>query len=319
MNYGKIAVLAGGASNEREISLKSGRAVYDALKKRVKSVDFVDVKSTSGEGLEGLSCDVAFLCLHGRFGEDGTLQAILDELSIAYTGSGPRPSQLAMDKLVSKEVFTAEGLRVPGYRMVGRGSASEWPSDLAGQKATLVVKPRCGGSSIGLSIVRDKKELIPALEKAFRHGDEAIIEEYIEGRELAVGMLDMRALPVIEIAAKNNVYDFDAKYSDGETKYVLPAKLEEDDYKRVQGCALKAHRVLGCRDFSRVDMRMDRLGKLYILEVNTIPGLTKRSLLPKAALAEGVAFEDLCIELIDMAYKRRKKEYVEEKAEQKSR
>jgi D-alanine-D-alanine ligase len=304
-NYGKIAVFAGGPSAERDISLKSGRAVYEALKRRDEDTDLFELNPGFDKKLNQFEGAVVFLALHGRFGEDGTIQAILEERNIPYTGSGVRASRLAMDKIASRELFLAGGLKAPGYRMITEPAAIE---KVAKEFETpFVVKPRHEGSSIGLSIVRDSSEIKPAVEKAFGYDENVIVEEYIHGRELTVGILEDSPLPVIEIATKHNVYDFDAKYADLDTKYILPAELDGEAYKRSQDAALKAHRLLGCRDFSRVDMRMDKAGEVYVLEVNTIPGLTERSLLPKAARASGVNFEDLCVKLVDLAYNRKGK------------
>ena len=308
-DYGKISVFAGGISSERGISLKSGRAVYEALKKKCKDVDFVDIGGDFSKTRERFRGQIVFIALHGAFGEDGTVQAALERLNVPYTGSGVQASMLAMDKAASRERFTVNGLKVPRYKVIKMDSRFRG-NDIF--ETPFVVKPGNGGSSIGLSVVRDKKNYPAALDKAFKYGDTVIIEEYVSGRELTVGILQDRPLPVIEILTKHDVYDFDAKYSDEDTKYVFPDDLNNDCYTRVQECGLRAHRILGCRDFSRVDMLLDNSGNVYILEVNTIPGMTERSLLPKAARASGLGFEGLCIRLVDLAHKRRV-DYAEEK------
>lgn len=301
-NYGKIAVFAGGPSSEREISLKSGKAVYEALRRRNQDVDFVDINDSFYMKLKNINADLVFIALHGKFGEDGSIQTMLEELRLPYTGSGVESSRLALDKVASRELFLANGLTVPRYKIVKRDNNI---MDLLGEfEMPFVVKPQREGSSIGLSIVTDKVHAKTALGMAFSYGDTIIVEEYIHGREITVGILEEVALPVIEIVTEHNVYDFDAKYVDEGTRYIVPAALTEDDYNRAQGYALNAHRILGCRDLSRVDMRMDYDGNIYILEVNTIPGMTERSLLPKAALAKGLSFEDLCMKLVDLAHKR---------------
>ena len=288
--YGKIVVFAGRLSSEREISLKSGSAVYGALKKRNQDVELVDVGEDVRGALRSTNADVVFIALHGRFGEDGTVQSILEEAHIPYTGSGVRASRLALDKLASRELFLTNGLKVPSYKVIRTGTGID---DTCREFETpFVIKPQREGSSIGLSIVSDKAHINTALDMAFGYGETAIVEEYIHGRELTVGILEDRALPVVEIVTEHNIYDFNAKYLDEGTRYIVPAPLQGDGFKRAQGIALKAHRILGCRDFSRVDMRMDYDGNIYVLEVNTIPGLTKRSLLPKAAMAKGVSFGD---------------------------
>ena len=304
--YGKIVVLAGGPSNEREISLKSGRAIHEALRRKNQDVDFVDVDENFSKKINSMDTDIVFIALHGKFGEDGSVQLMLEKLNLSYTGSEVEASRLALDKVASRELFLNSGLKVPRYKVIKKGTDATGIFEEF--EIPFVVKPQCEGSSIGLSIVSDRSRLKAALEAAFTYGETVVVEEYIPGRELTVGILEGHALPVIEITTKHNVYDFNAKYMDRGTKYIVPAMLDKDKYKSAQEFALKAHRVLGCRDFSRVDMRMDRDGNIYVLEVNTIPGMTERSLLPKAASAIGVSFEDLCMKLVDLAYRRRKNE-----------
>jgi len=304
-NYGKIAVFAGGPSSERAISLRSGRAVSDALKRRDLDVEFVDVAGPASAGLKNTGADIVFLALHGRFGEDGTIQSVLEEARIPYTGSGAGASRLALDKLASKELFLKNRLKVPSHKVVRTNTRAN--AACREFETPLVIKPQREGSSMGLSIVSDRAHIDAALEMAFGYGEAAIVEEYIHGRELTVGILEEKALPVVEIVTDRGAYDFSAKYLDEGTKYIVPAALGTDEFKRAQESALTAHRILGCRDFSRVDMRMDHEGNIYVLEVNTIPGMTERSLLPKAASAAGISFEDLCVKLVDLAYERRGK------------
>lgn len=302
-NYGKIVVFAGGPSSEREISLKSGRAVCEALKRKKQDVELVNVEGTSWAKPKKDSDIIVFIALHGRFGEDGTIQALLEKMSLSYTGSGVEASRLALDKIASRELFLKNGLKVPAYKIMKEPSGKK---DLFDEfKIPFVVKPQFEGSSIGLSVVRERISALEALKAAFACGGAVIVEEYIHGRELTVGIMGRKALPVLEIVTAGDVYDFNAKYTDGRTKYIVPAELDKDDYRRIQECAERAHNALGCRDFSRVDMRMDRRGNIYVLEVNTIPGLTERSLLPKAAGAAGVSFEDLCMKVVSMAHERK--------------
>lgn len=302
-NFGKIAVLAGGSSSEREISLKSGHSVFDALKRKKLNVSFVDVKSNSIEEIRHLDADIAFIALHGRFGEDGTVQAILEDLNIGYTGSGVKASKLALDKIASREIFISNNLKSPEYKAIEKNCNK---NDII-NKFTIpfVIKPQHEGSSIGLSVVSDKALVDRALKEAFDYDDVVLIEEYIDGKELTVGILDDKALPVIEISMLGDIYDFNAKYVDSKTEYVVPANIKEEAIEKAKDCAVKAHKALGCRDFSRVDMRMDKSGNIYILEINTIPGMTERSLLPKAAQEAGINFDDLCIKLIELAHKRK--------------
>ena len=300
-DYGNILVLAGGPSSEREISLKSGSAVFDALKRKGLSACFLDIKND--QELEKIKADIVFIALHGRFGEDGTVQSILEKSNIPYTGSGIESSKLALDKITSREMFSKNELKVPKYKVLKKGDKTNLI--LEDFNLPCVIKPQYEGSSIGLSIVRERTDLEQAIQNAFKYDDLIIVEEFIHGRELTVGILENNALPPIEIKTKNNVYDFDAKYMDDKTEYIVPAPLNKADEKKIKEAALKAHSVLGCRDFSRVDFRQDKEGDFYVLEVNTIPGMTERSLLPKAVLELGIDFDNLCAKLIELAYKRK--------------
>lgn len=290
-----IGVLAGGSSSERDISLKSGRAVLSALERRFPDVVFIDVNEKEFTSqVEGAGIDLAFIALHGRFGEDGVVQEILDGMGISYTGSGPEASRLAMDKFLSKECFAAVGLATPEGRLVEEGNTIM--SD--GIRFPCVVKPRYEGSSIGLTVVLSEKEFPAAMEKALRAGQDIIVEDFVPGREITVGVLEDEALPPVEIKTAGGVYDFDAKYSAADTVYTVPAELEESERCALSGAGLAAHRALGCRGFSRVDIRFTEEGRPYVLEVNTIPGLTERSLLPMAAGAVGLDFSGLCVKML---------------------
>jgi D-alanine-D-alanine ligase len=298
-NFGKVGILAGGPSNERDISLRSGKAVFKALSDEALDVIFLDVYDDICDIIKKNKIDVAFIALHGRFGEDGTVQGMLEKTGIPYTGSGVAASRLALDKIAAKELFMKAGISVPGYTVCEKGSPVASGMNRLGWP--VVVKPQFEGSSIGLSIVKDKASLGQALDKAFAYGDKVLIEEYISGRELTVGILDDKPLPVVEIVTRNKVYDNEAKYRDPETKYIVPAPIEMSLYKRVQDAGVMAHKALGCRSFSRVDVMTDDSGNVYVLEVNTIPGMTERSLLPKAAQAVGISFSQLCLKMIENA------------------
>ncbi len=290
----KIGVLAGGFSSERDISLKSGKAVFDALLSGGLDAVFIDIKKPS---LDGVDIDAAFIALHGKFGEDGTVQKMLADRRIPYTGSGPEASRVALDKVESKNKFKAAGLRVADHVVLRKGSKR----DEDGLWFPCVVKPRYEGSSVGLSVVKDRKDLEKAVGEAFLYGEDILIEKFIPGKELTVGILEERPLPVVEIVAAGGVYDFVAKYKAGDTRYIVPAELDEDTYRRAQNAGIKAHEALGCRGLSRVDMRLGDDGELYVLEVNTIPGMTERSLLPMAARAAGLDFTELCFRIIESA------------------
>ena len=302
----KIVVLMGGKSNEREISLKSGKAVYQSLKDAGFDAVPIDIIEEDAGAIvadiKGLDADIAFIAMHGRFGEDGTLQEILESAAIPYTGCGPRASRLAMDKVASREVFLEHGISVPRSRVFEDELLSKINlDDLADLGFPLVVKPAAAGSSIGVSIVNNQGDLIQALESAFSHDKRIIIEEYLEGRELTVGILDDEPLPVIEIVPKERVYDYKAKYTAPDTKYLVPAPIDDRLSERAKRLGKLAHTSLGCRSFSRADMMMDGRGNIFVLEVNTIPGMTERSLLPKAAEACGLGFDRLCVKLIEYA------------------
>lgn len=294
--FGKIGVLAGGPSNEREISLRSGRAVYSALIREGFDAVLLDIKDDIRDIIKRNVIDAAFIALHGRFGEDGTVQKILEDANIPYTGSRVEASRLALDKIASKEVFIKNNIPVPRYVVFEKRRYSSNDAEVIGYP--LVVKPQFEGSSIGLSIVKKRQSLKEALSKAFQYGDRVILEEYIHGRELTVGILDNKALPVIEIVTRNNVYDYEAKYKNTDTQYLVPAPIIKSSYDNAARLGTMAHSALGCVSFSRVDMIMDKAGNIFILEVNTIPGMTKRSLLPKAAEAIGLSFSGLCVKII---------------------
>ena len=307
--FGKIGVLMGGPSTEREISLKSGKAVYEALRQLGLEVEAIDIKT---EGIEenislikSYKIDCAFIALHGRFGEDGQIQDILDRLKVPYTGSGVEASKLSMDKVASLEVFEANGIKVPRYKVLEMKSYNpDWKmhGDLG---FPLVIKPATHGSSIGLSIVDGPEDLDKAVGLAFGFDSRVVVQEYISGREITVGILDERALPVIEIIPKKRFFDFEAKYRLGMTDYIVPAQIEENIARKAQEIALSSHKLLGCFGCSRVDIILSKNDEVFVLEINTIPGLTNTSLLPKAAKTAGIEFNQLCLKLIELAYEKK--------------
>ncbi len=292
----RIAVLLGGPSSEREISIKSGVAVYEALLSLGLDVVCIDVSDNPVEQIAQEKCEIAFIALHGRFGEDGTIQAMFDEENIAYTGSGPQASRLAMDKLASRRIFQNAGLPVPEYVTVNK---DVYRKDISVNfSLPFVVKPNREGSSIGMSVVKDIKDLSKAINEAFLYDDDIIIEKFIDGEDITVGILDDKPLPVVHIKPKYGDYDFSAKYTEGMSEYVVPAVLEKDIINAAGNLGLMAHNLLGCRCFSRADMRFGKDNKIRILEVNTIPGLTSTSLLPKAAKAVGIDFAHMCLKMV---------------------
>ncbi len=298
----KIAVLMGGFSSEREISMRSGRRVAIALRSIGYCVEEVDVRNEQFEISKKV--DVVFIALHGTGGEDGVVQSILEKQGIVFTGSGSQASHLAFDKVAAKKIFREHGLFTPRDVVWDKKQF-----DGAKLKSKLdypvVVKPSRQGSSIGIQIVEREEQLESALQEAFEKDSVVLIEEFIEGRELTVGILGEEALPVIEIRPKSGWFDYHNKYTEGATDELVPAPIGSSLRQHVQTQALKAHRILGCRDMSRVDFRVDCQGQTYLLEVNTIPGLTDTSLLPKAAAARGITFPNLCLALVECALNRK--------------
>lgn len=308
--FGRVGVLMGGHSTERTISLKSGKAVAQALKEEGLELVALDIKTNDVcqniRFIKDSGIDIAFIALHGRFGEDGGIQQVLEDLDIPYTGSGVMPSRLALDKIASRQIFQIHGLSVPRYKIIHKLSHNKYPLLLVnGFRFPLVVKPATHGSSIGLSIVDRRRELKRALDLAFSFDEYILVEEYLQGREITVGILNNMPLPVIEIKPKRKFFDYQAKYKAGMTTYIVPAIIKKEVSRRVKQHALLAHRFLGCEGFSRVDMILKE-EQPYILEVNTIPGLTQASLLPKAARVIGLSFNQLCLRLLELAYEKKK-------------
>lgn len=308
---GRIGVLMGGTSTERDISLKSGKAVYESLKEEGVEVVAVDITTEDADKIiqliKSYNIDCAFLALHGHFGEDGRIQEILDAMGIAYTGSGKLASQLAMDKIASREIFQVYGLPVPRYKAIEKTSYNKNLSLECNLSFPLVVKPTTHGSSIGLSIVEKKEDLPGAVELAFEFDEKILVEEYIKGREMTVGIIEQTPLPVIEIVPKKRkFFDYEAKYHSGMTEYIVPAKIESEIAEYIQRVAISAHRFLGCFGCSRVDMILRQDNIPVILEINSIPGFTPTSLLPKAAKVIGLDFAKLCRKLIELAYEKQK-------------
>jgi D-alanine-D-alanine ligase len=293
----KIVVVCGWVSREREVSLRSGRKIYDALLKKGYNVTLVDPKIEGWKPV--LDGDIVFIALHGKPGEDGTIQGLLETFGIPYTGSGVMASSLAMNKVVSKKIFIASGIPTPRYvSLEDFNSIDRFVSSaIESIGLPLVVKPVSEGSSIGVSIVRDRKDLDDIVMDTVDKFGDIFIEEYIEGREITVGILDVDgrliALPILELVPKKEFYDYTAKYTSGMTEFIIPARMKEEKYRLAQDLAVKAHKALGCIGFSRVDLVTDKDDNPYVLEVNTIPGMTDLSDLPAMAKAYGIEYEDL--------------------------
>jgi D-alanine-D-alanine ligase len=315
----RVAVLMGGVSSEREVSKKSGKAVCEALTACGHEVHPVDIIAEDIREVVALKPDVAFIALHGYFGEDGGVQTLLENASMPFTGSDSVASRMAMDKLAAKERFMSRNVPTPACRVVTKpakgqalravGPLSPLNAISVGEAAQelglpIVVKPVREGSSFGVSLVSDVGEVMGALDAAFRFGSQVMLEEFVGGRELTVGILAEAPLPVVEIQYEGKLFDFDAKYRATTTVYTVNPALTPAEAKSVQQAALAAHRALGCRGYSRVDVRLDN-GNPSVLEVNTIPGFTSRSLFPMAARAAGIEFPQLCDRLLREALKAR--------------
>ena len=289
----KIGVLMGGLSSEREISLRTGGLVAASLTKKGYSVTAIDVGRDLPQRLISEDIGVAFIALHGRYGEDGCVQGLLEVMGIPYTGSGVSASAICMDKLLSKEILEHHGISTPKYTVFRKDTAGDPPS----VRYPVVVKPLREGSTIGISVVSEKKDINPALDNALQYGDTALIEEYIAGMEVTAGIIGDKPLPLVEIVPRGGFYDFNTKTSGGMAEYIVPARLAAAVSEKIQDAALTAHKTLGCCYVSRVDFRVDPAGQPYVLEVNTIPGMTETSLLPKAAGEAGIGYDDL-VEMI---------------------
>jgi D-alanine-D-alanine ligase len=282
----------GGPSAEREVSLRSGVAVAGGLREAGYTVSAVDVAGRTLDVPAGT--DAVFIALHGEFGEDGSVQELLDREGIPYTGSGPAASRRAFDKILSKDVFVRAGIPTAGYEVLRAGEARS----LA---LPVVVKPPRQGSSIGVYRVDDEKQWDDALARVLELDDEALVESYLPGRELTVGVVEKEVLPIIQVIAPGDWYDYDAKYAGGQTQYVVPAPVDEACEQACRHEALRVFEALGCRGLGRVDFRVDSEGRAYVLEMNTIPGFTATSLLPKAAASAGIGFPELCGRIMETA------------------
>jgi D-alanine-D-alanine ligase len=303
MSSRRVGVVMGGASAEREISLRSGQAVAAALERLGHDV----VPLVLGAGTDPLlalcasDIEVAFLALHGRFGEDGCVQGLLELMGIPYTGSSVLSSALAMDKLKAKEMFRLHNVPTPPYYVLDAAQADDLEELHASFGFPVVVKPRREGSSLGVSRVSSPSELRPAVELAFGFDNSLLVERFVNAKEIAVGILDGRVLGAIEVAPKSGIYDFEAKYTAGATEYFMPARLPETRYRGVLNLAERAANALDTRGAVRVDLLVTEGQNEYVLEVNTLPGMTPTSLLPKIAKAAGFDFDALCAAILERA------------------
>ncbi|MBC7265453.1 MAG: D-alanine--D-alanine ligase [Anaerosomatales bacterium] len=301
----RVAVLMGGRSAEREVSLNTGEQVVAALRERGADALAIDAADASFiDDVRASRPDVVFICLHGRYGEDGTVQGLLELLDLPYVGSGVLASALAMDKVASKHVFAGCGVPTPEYAVVRRDRPWQEEDVAAAVGERCVVKPASEGSAIGVSIVHDPSELREAIETAFRYDDVVLVERFIAGTEVTVGVLGTStpfALPTLEIVPEHEFYDYESKYVPGMSRHIIPARIPEAARKRCEELAVAAHEALGCSGVSRTDIMVEPDGRAWVLEVNTIPGMTRTSLLPDAARAAGIEFPDLCALLVGYA------------------
>ena len=298
--YGKVAVLLGGPSAEREVSLRSGGMVLAALKGKGVDAHAFDPQDQRLEQLIAQRFDRVFIALHGRFGEDGTVQGALEYLGLPYTGSGVMASALAMDKWRTKLLWQAAGISTPPFEMLTRNT--DFPGVAQRLGLPLMVKPAREGSSIGMSKVESVEKVEAGYETAAQYDDTIIAERFIDGFEVTAAILNDEPLPLIRLETPRIFYDYQAKYHANDTRYICPSGLPAEQERAIQQEALRAFRLIGCSGWGRIDVMVDQAGKAYLLEVNTIPGMTDHSLVPMAAKAKGLAFDDLCLAILDSAH-----------------
>jgi D-alanine-D-alanine ligase len=294
-----ITVMLGGPSAEREVSLKTGAAVARALRSLGHAVTELDPKPS--QWTLPLVTDLVFLALHGSYGEDGQVQGELDDLGVLYTGCDAESSRIAFDKVLTKDRCLAAGIPTARYAVIKSANAP-LPSGL---NLPLVAKPVRQGSSVGLEFIQSANEWPAALKRSLSYDSEVLVEERIIGRETTVGILADSALPIVEVRPRQGCYDYKNKYTAGATEYFCPAEFDPETTQRIQRAALQAFRAVGGRDYARVDVMVDRNNNPFVLEVNTLPGMTETSLLPKAAAAAGFSYEALCQRMVDLALERR--------------
>jgi D-alanine-D-alanine ligase len=300
-NFGKVAVMFGGTSAEREVSLKSGAAVLKALQNQGIDAHAFDPKQQDLSALKTQGFQRVFIVLHGRGGEDGTMQGALQLAGFPYTGSGVLGSALAMDKIRCKFLFSAHGLPTAPFVVAVKGDAIDHDAVISKLNGKVMVKPANEGSSIGMSAATNGIELKAALDLAFQYDDAVLVEQWIQGREFTVSILDGQALPVIEMRTPRAFYDYEAKYQSNSTEYLCPAPLDAQQTTLLQQVATAAFKAVDAKVWGRVDAMMDDAGHFYLLEVNTVPGMTEKSLVPMAAKAAGYSFEQLVFKVLEQS------------------
>ncbi|MEQ1721184.1 MAG: D-alanine--D-alanine ligase [Nitrosomonas sp.] len=299
-NFGKVAVLLGGRSAEREISLQSGQAVLAALQESGVDAHPFDPAKESLDELRRQNFDRAFIALHGRFGEDGTVQGALELMEMPYTGSGVMASALAMDKWRTKLIWGAAGIQSPRFMLLN--AHSDFMAVAENLGLPLIVKPAREGSTIGLSKVHNRQDVAAAYQLAAKHDPLVIAEEFISGKELTAAIIGETALPLIRIEVAGDLYDYQAKYVSNDTRYHCPSGLAESLEKSIQKEALSAYQVLGCAGWGRIDLIVNQHNQFYFLEANTSPGMTSHSLVPMAAKAAGISFQELVIKILELTH-----------------
>lgn len=299
-NFGKVAVLLGGRSAEREISLQSGQAILTALQESGVDAHSFDPAKESLDELRRRNFNRAFIALHGRFGEDGTVQGALELMEMPYTGSGVMASALAMDKWRTKLIWDAAGIQSPRFVLLNEHSDFMTVAENLG--LPLVVKPVREGSTIGLSKVHNRQDVAVAYQLAAKHDSLVIAEEFISGKELTVAILGETALPLIRIEVVGGLYDYQAKYVSNDTRYHCPSGLTENLEKSIQKEALNAYQILGCAGWGRIDLIVNQHNQFYFLEANTSPGMTSHSLVPMAAKAAGISFQELVLKILELTH-----------------
>ena len=290
----KIGVLYGGLSSERAVSMKSGKAVLEALKAMGFNACGIIVDKDIAQKIKQEKIDIAFPVLHGIYGEDGTIQGLLEIMGIPYTGCGVFASAASMDKNIAKKLMKSEKINTPNWFVI---SKSEEPPKT--EKYPAVIKPSNGGSTIGISIVRNHSDFLDAIKTAFKYDNLVLVEEFIEGKEITIGVLNGGALPVIEIVPKDGFYDYAAKYKKGGSEHIIPARISPKQNQAAQKYAQKVYQLFNCNAICRVDMIVDKSGKIWVLENNTMPGMTETSLIPDAAKFAGISFNDIVLRILE--------------------
>ena len=296
--YGKVAVLLGGESNEREISIQSGNAVFNALQSLNIDTFLVDPKLNSLDLIK--ESDRAFICLHGKDGEDGKIQSYLDEIKIPYTGSDAKSSKLGMDKFLSKSLWHSRGVNTPAFIKINKETSFKFIVEQLG--IPFFIKPANSGSSLGISKISEKSQFHNSFEVAYEEDSTVIAETMINGREFTLPILNNEPLSVVEICPKTDFYDYEAKYHRNDTQFICPTDLSEVILKSIKKLSLESFKILGCTGWGRVDLIIDNNNNIFFIEANTIPGMTSHSLVPLSALNSGIIFEELVLKILDTSY-----------------